>query len=93
MAEKPTIHREPADRLTRICDAMSKTFDMHPEHRPDDKCVVFLNGSGRGGVMAHGYEDDLEPLVDLLYQIKIMFEANGKRVDYMFLDEDGIDRA
>lgn len=88
----PEINRKPTDRLTRIADAMSETFDNHPEHHDGDKCVVFLNGDGRGGIMAHGYEDDLEPLVDLLYQIKILFEASGKKVDFAFMNEEGLYR-
>ena len=95
--EPPTIrpHRtegQPHDRLTRICDRMTKTFDMHPEHLSTDKCIVFLEDGKMGGLSLHGYDDDTEAMVDLLMHLKAMFAANGKRLDLMFMDEDGITR-
>lgn len=83
---------EPHDRLTRICDQMTKTFEMHPEHRPDDKCIVFLDDGEMGGLVIYGYDDDAEAMTNLLLHLKAMFAANGKRLDLMFMDEDGIDR-
>jgi hypothetical protein len=40
----------------------------------------------------HGYEDNTEAITDLLLHLRAMFRASGKRMDMMFMDEDGIDR-
>ena len=92
MAEKPRRTEEPHDRLTRICDAMTETFDAHPEHQPDDKCIVFLDSEKKGGLVIYGYDDDAEAMTHLLLHLKAIFAANGKRLDLMFLDDDGITR-
>ena len=88
----PQMSEEPVDRLTRMCDAMTKTMEMHPESRPDDKCMVFLDDGKVGGMVLYGYEDKHEALVDLLLHIRAIFQANGKQVDFMFLDEEGMYR-
>lgn len=93
MADDPRRTEEPHDRLTRICDAMTKTLDMHPESRPTDKCMVFLQNGRQGGLVLHGYDDDSEAITDLLMHLKAMMRANGKQLDFMFLGEDGVDRA
>lgn len=95
--DKPTVNarrdEQPHDRLTRICDAMTDTFDQHREHRPADKCIVFLDDGTRGGIVIHGYDNDTDAMVDLIVHLKAVFEANGKQVDMMFLGPDGVDRA
>lgn len=78
---------EPHDRLTRICDEMTVTFDSHPEHRDEDKCIVFLDDGERGGLVLHGYENDIEAMVDLLMHLRAMFRANGKSLDVMIRDD------
>jgi hypothetical protein len=83
---------EPQDRLTRICDQMTKTFDMHPEHRPADKCMVFLDDGKMGGLVLHGYENQAEAISDLLVHLQAMMRSMGKKLDIMFMDEDGVDR-
>lgn len=90
---EPRREREPTDRLTRICDQMTVTFDQHPEHQPSDKCIVFLDDGERGGLVLHGYDDDTEAMADLLMHLKAIFAANGKRLEMMFLGPEGIDRA
>jgi hypothetical protein len=82
----------PIDRLTRICDDVTKAFDAHPEHHDGDKCIVFLDDGERGGLVIHGYDDTQEALVDLLMHMKAMFQANGKRMDLVFMDEKGVTR-
>jgi len=57
---------EPHDRQTRICAAMTDAFDAHPERRPTDKCIVFIQDEKQGGIELHGYKEDTEALVDLL---------------------------
>jgi len=94
MAQPNDVRRDdkPHDRLTRICDSMTKTFDLHPEHRKGDKCIVFLDADNTGGIVLHGYEDDTEAMVNLLMHLKAMFAANEKQMDIMFLNDDGTTR-
>ena len=79
---------EPHDRLTRICDRMTATFDMHPELHPSDKCMVFLDDGERGGLVLHGYDDDTEAMVNLLMHLRAMFRANGKDLEIITLPND-----
>ena len=88
---KPTMGRMPTDRLTRICEAMSFTFEHHGEHRETDKCMVLLDDDENGGIVVTGYEDGAEAMTDLLMHLRAIFKAHGKRLDLMFMDEDGID--
>lgn len=89
---KPTRGGVPTDRLTRICDAMTFTFNQHPEHQQGDKCMVFLDNGDRGGIVLDGYDDDAEAMTDLLMHLTAIFNANGKRLDLMFMDPDGVTR-
>jgi hypothetical protein len=79
---------EPHDRLTRICDSMTKQFDLHPEHRTGDKCIVFLDDGHRGGINIHGYDDDLEAIVDLFIHLKAMFQATGRDLDFIAIPDN-----
>lgn len=79
----------PHDRLTRICDAMTKTRTLHPESRPDDRCIVFLADPERGGLVTDGYEaDDNEAIVDLLMHLQAIFRANGKHLEIVAIPDD-----
>lgn len=68
---------KPTDRLTRLCAAMNDALDAHPE-RGEEKSIVFLQDGKVGGLQLHGYEDDLDALVDLLLHIRAIFRSNGK---------------
>ena len=92
MAEYVRASQEPQDRLTRICDTMTTTFDMHPESRDTDRCMVFLDDGDTGGLVLHGYEDQGEALANLFMHLKAMFRSMGKDLDLMFLGDDGVDR-
>jgi hypothetical protein len=93
MTEEPHRTEEPHDRLTRICDAMTNTFDAHPEHQSDDKCIVFLDGDNRGGLVLHGYDDDMEAMVNLFMHLRAVFRANGKDLEIIALGDEGVTRA
>lgn len=95
MADDVQRTNKPHNRLTRICDQMTQTFDRHPEHLPDDRCIVFLDSDTdrMGGIVVHGYDDDRQALVNLLMHVKAMFASMGMHIDLMTLDDDGIDRA
>ena len=68
---------EPHDRLTRMCATMTEAFDAHPEHRENDKCIVFLDDGKRGGIQMHGYDEYAEGMADLMAHVEAMFKANG----------------
>lgn len=70
----------PVDRLTRICDAMTETLVAHPEHLQEDRAIVFLDDGDRGGIVLHGYDDDMDAMTDLFMHLKAIFEANGKQL-------------
>jgi len=72
---------EPMDRLTRMCDAMTEAFVNHPEHQEGDKCVVFLDGDGRGGLVILDYEDDHEAIVNVFMHLRAIFRANGQDME------------
>jgi hypothetical protein len=59
---------------------MSDALDAHPEHRDGDKAVIMLmnDDEGKGGLVAHGYDDDGEAAADLFLHLKAIFEVNGK---------------
>jgi hypothetical protein len=79
---------QPHDRLTRICAAMTDSFDAHAEHHADDKCMVFLDGDGQGGLVLHGYDDDMEAMVHLLMHLRAVFRANGKDLQIVSIPDD-----
>lgn len=81
--------QQPHDRLTRMCDAAIKAFEVHPEHREGDKCIVFLDDGKRGGLVLHGYEKDTEAMVDLLMHLRAIFHANGKDLHLVPLERIG----
>lgn len=87
--ERPTrTEGEPHDRLTRLCAAMTDTLEAHPE-RGDEKCIVFLQDSERGGFQLHGYEDDTEAIADLFLHLKALFEANGRTLMFAPMPGEG----
>ena len=68
---------EPHDRLTRLCAAMTDALEAQPG-TDDVKAIVMLQDAERGGLQVHGYEDQVEAMVDLLGHLQAIFEANGK---------------
>ena len=84
--------KQPIDRLTRLCDAVTDALEAHPEHGDDVRCVVMLSDGTRGGLVTHGYDetgDDTDAMVDLIIHLKAVFEANGKTLMIMPLGRDG----
>ena len=88
-----TVHEEPMDRLTRICEAMTDAFDQDPEWREGDRCMVFLDDGKHGGIVLHGYEDTHEAIVDLFMHLQAMFRARGQDLQFIGVPEspEGID--
>lgn len=81
---------EPHDRLTRICDSMTKQFDLHPEKLPGDRCIVFIDSQDekRGGINIHDYDDDVEAVVDLFMHMRAIMRANGKDLEFIGIPND-----
>lgn len=78
---------EPIDRLTRLCEAMTKALEAHPEFGEDVKCIVFLDDKERGGLQLYGYSDDIEALTHLFLHMRAIFRANGKDLLFAPLGE------
>ena len=80
MSAKRTEDR-PHDRLTRMCDAMVETMDLHPERQEGDRAIVMLTCDESSGIVLHGYQDDSEAVAELFVHLAaLFFEANGKRL-------------
>lgn len=79
---------QPMDRLTRICDAMTDTFDAHPESQEKDKCIVFLSDDVTGGIVLHGYDDPKEALGELFGHLVAMFQAMGLKLELIAIPDD-----
>lgn len=77
--ERPTRSEgEPHDRLTQLCAEMTAVLDAKGEEVADVRGIVMLYDGQRGGVVLHGYDDDIEAMTDLFMHLKAIFEANGK---------------
>lgn len=72
---------QPHDRLTRLAGTMSDALKQDAEYRDgEDKAIICLNDSERGGICLHGYNDADEArdaLVDLLFNIQASLQAHG----------------
>jgi len=71
---------EPHDRLTGLCDVMTKALRADPGCDDAVKCAVFLQDGDRGGLVLDGYENDVDAIADLFMHLKAIFEANGKKL-------------
>jgi hypothetical protein len=80
---------KPHDRLTRICDAMGKAMDAHPETRLGDKAIIFLDDGQHGGISLHGYNNDVDAMADLLVHLTALFKANGKELQIIPIETMG----
>jgi hypothetical protein len=81
MTEPTRTEGKPHDRLTRMCDAMTNTLDTHPEHQDGDRAIVMLDDGTNGGIVLHGYDNDIAAITDLLVHLRAIFRANGKDLD------------
>lgn len=91
MSDPIRTEGEPHDRLTRLCDAMTRTLEAHPEYQEGDKCVVFLDSDvdRAGGLVMHGYDSDSEALADLFMHLRPIFEVNGRHLLFVPLPGEG----
>lgn len=78
---------EPHDRLTRLCDTMTKALTADQEYEGNEQVIVFLNDGENCGIQLHGYEDDMVAIVDLMIHMRAIFRANGK--DLMIMPLNG----
>jgi len=79
MSDERRTVGEPHNRLTRLCAAMIDTLDANSEYKPDeDKCIIFLHDDGDGGLVLHGYDNDVDAIADIFIHLKSIFKVNGK---------------
>jgi hypothetical protein len=88
MVSEARSSRTPKDRLTRICDQMTRTFDTHPEYHEGDRCIVLLDDGKMGGIVLHGYQDEKEAVIDLFLHLRAIFKAQGMDLDFITIPKD-----
>jgi hypothetical protein len=85
---KPTrTEGEPHDKLTRLCAVMTAALEADPDYTDEIKCMVFLDDGKRGGLQLHNYNNDTEAMADLFVHLTAIFEANGKKMIVVPLNE------
>lgn len=57
---------------------MISALEADAESQDGDKAIVMLDDGKRGGIVLHGYDDDVAAMADLLTHLKAIFEANGQ---------------
>ncbi len=84
---KPHSSEEPHDRLTRLCAEMTTVLET--AENADVKAAVFLVDDSMAGLQFHGYEDSIAGVADVFIHLQAVFEANGKKLDFVSLDDGG----
>lgn len=59
---------------------MTDALMANDESTGDEKVIIFLQDSERGGIQLYGYDDESEALADLFIHMKAIFEASGKQL-------------
>jgi hypothetical protein len=78
---------KPHSRLTYICDMLLGKFEGDPRTKTTDRICIFITGEETSGLVLGGYEDDLDAMTDLLIHMKKVFEANGKNLMILPINE------
>lgn len=68
---------EPMDDHTRLCNEALKLLEEHAEVPGNFKAIIMLDFNKRGGLVAHGFEDDEEYLTALLRHAEAVAKSNG----------------
>jgi hypothetical protein len=76
----------PHNRQTRLADAALDVLKEHPEYK-GEKVIVFLDGEKTGAIGISGYEDELEPMVNLFMHLRAMFAAQGKELSLVGMNK------
>jgi len=77
MPDAKRTEDEPHDRLTGLTVPMLEALRERAD-AAEVKCMIFLDGDGRGGLVLDGYDSDAEAMTNLIMHLKAIFEANGK---------------
>ena len=85
MNDEITSNDHPVDRLTGLCAEMTVPLDR-PENE-DVKAIVFLHDPTRGGIVLHGYDDEVEAMAELFVHVKAVFNSIGKDIDFIGVPE------
>lgn len=75
LSDEPVVSGEPFDRLPHLSAEMTEPLDR-PENA-DVKAIIFLGDEEKGGIQLHGYEDQIEAMVDLFVHMKAIFASMG----------------
>ena len=91
MASLTQTSDKPFDRLTRLCADITKPLD-EPENE-DVKGIVFLHDAEKSGIQIHGYEEQMDAVIDLFIYMQHIFESLGKRLELIAIPEspEGLD--
>lgn len=84
------VTEEPHDRLTRLCAQMTEVLNT-PDNA-DVQAGVFLSAGDTAGLVFHGFTDSIEGVAAVFLHLQAVFEANGKRMDFMSLEDEGVTR-
>jgi hypothetical protein len=76
-----TSHDHPVDRLTDLCAEM--TVPLERPENADVKASIFLHDTERGGIVLHGYDDEVEAMAELFVHMKAVFNSIGKDIDFI----------
>jgi hypothetical protein len=91
----PTYHSqirgEPFNRLTHIANDVGKFLEQHPDHLASDQAIIIIEDQTDVGSMLFNYTDTADVLTTLLYMVKSVLGAVGKKMQVAFDDEEPID--
>jgi hypothetical protein len=94
----PVASNEPTDRLTRLCDAMTKAFMAHPEYNAEtDRCIILIDDDDAGGLVIHGYDPEhaeTDAVIALFEHLRAIVRASGSGdVEFIMVPQspEGID--
>jgi hypothetical protein len=87
----PIRAEEPMGKLTYMANRMINRLEDDEEFTEDISAIVMLTDHEMNGVCLMGWDDDVEALAFLFDNIKAIMKVNGKQMDLVFLDKEGIE--
>lgn len=82
MKEVNSSYHEPHNRQTRLADHALEAVRSHPEYKEEERLIVFLDNSitKTSAIGISGYDDPLDPMVNLFMHLRAMFASVGKEL-------------
>ena len=82
------LQDEPFDPMTRLAAEM-----LVPAEQTDNvKAIVFLENPDVAGIAMSGYDDPNDAVVALIIHLKAIFASQGRQLDFVTLDDDGVNK-